>query len=153
MRWLGKIWRGEEALWKVFWPLLVLFPLGVNYFAIVLPLRLYGHVFVTYSYFWLFMTIFNTWLAVPLWRCAANTRWRVWTRLVRVSVLLIIGQNIYFVATGGLADLSWEQRAFETCRKIQFIRAHDIHVDPQQYIATHPVQEQRCRDSLTSIFR
>ena len=154
MQWFRDAWQGKVKLWKMFSLLLMnLLPLSLYYLAIVLPLQLYGHVFVTYSYFLAIWTLFNIWLVVPLWRCAANTRWRGWTRLVRVLVLILVGQILVFIVAGGFGDLSGQKRAMEVCRQIQIDRARDKHLDAQQYITTHMTEELRCRFSISSVLR
>jgi hypothetical protein len=153
MLWLRNAWHGEVKLWKVFWLLSGLAPLSVYYLLFALPLQLYGNVIVTLSHFLAAWALFNIWLVVPLWRCAANTSWRVWTQLARINVLILVGHILYFIGAGGFDDLSGQQRAVELCRHIQLDQAKDKHLDVQQYVTTHATEELRCRESITSWLR
>jgi hypothetical protein len=74
-------WRGEQPLWKVFWLYGVAFSssmiavYAIAFFAERVALRqvlLLG--FVPYT----------AWLLISIWRCADNTRERLWSMLARL---------------------------------------------------------------------
>lgn len=153
MRWLRIVWPGNEKLWKVFLLGGVIVPLGGWYVLMSLPMKLSGHGLMRLSYFMVLLTILNSWLVVPLWRCAANTNWWVWTRLARMFTLLLVGQILYFIWDGGFEDLSFHKRAAVLCRQILIVQVGSKHADVAQYVASHSSEEQLCRDNLADALR
>jgi hypothetical protein len=153
MCWFKRAWRGEERLWKVFWLYSVLGPIVAYLALIVVPLETKNIVIVSYSYFFALLAVFNSMLVVPLWRCAANTSWWLWTRLARIEVLLLIVQILVFVFSGGVSDLSGRERASEACRVILEDQAREKHVDISQYVSDHHQEEATCIQNISAVFR
>jgi hypothetical protein len=150
---LKGVWRGKEKLWKVFWLYTVVLPLASYLIFIALPLKLYGTPIVTYSYFFVGWSLFNSLLLVPMWRCAANTRWWVWTRLARINVLIIAAQICLFIGSGGLSDLSGQNRATSACRTILMDQAREKQLDPGTYLSQHHTNETICIHNLMNVLR
>lgn len=93
MGWLGRAWRGEERLWRVFWIYGVLFGIILNVINHIAGMFLGASVAVPYL---VIGVIHSIWLVVALWRCAFNAEWRIWGYVIRILnvmclVFLILG--------------------------------------------------------------
>jgi hypothetical protein len=90
--------QGRTPLWKVVWVYGFAVSLAYAAVGLVLPLENTG-VSWTYTLGGLLITLYQL---IGLWRCAFNSRSRVWGVLVRISVvasLLLIPVGIYLFAT------------------------------------------------------
>jgi type VI protein secretion system component VasK len=153
MNWLKRAWRGEERLWKVFWLYSLFAPLLAYLLLIVFPLQVYGTLLITYSYFFVGWTLFNCWVVVPLWRCADNTGWWLWTRLARINVLVIVVQICVFIWSGGFTDLSGQNRASATCGAILEDQAREQHLNAEKYRVQHHPEEMVCIRNVMNVLR
>lgn len=103
---IGKSWRGEQSLARVFWGCCVGFPIAfllvLALFDRVLPKSLAPFVDTAAVLFLLF------WILVSIWRCAKNSK-PVWKVLARVSVGIVA----YTVVIGflyGIYNISFPLR-------------------------------------------
>jgi hypothetical protein len=90
--------QGRTPLWKVVWVYGFAVSLAYAGVGLVLPLENTG-VSWTYTLVGLLITLYQL---IGLWRCAFNSRSRMWGVLVRISVvasLLLIPVGIYLFAT------------------------------------------------------
>ena len=79
-------WQGTAKLWKVFW--LYNFLLGsALLYATDYSAKLGAVVEVT---IYLVVLVWIIWVAVALWRCAFNAKWRIWGYLARGVVILTV---------------------------------------------------------------
>lgn len=89
----ARSWRGEEALWKVFWigglgleiPGLIVAAMGTT---LKVPL-IWWYVAV------LLKLLAQSWWIVAVWRCSQNTSSRIWFWLSRVLALLATIRTTY----------------------------------------------------------
>ncbi len=93
MRFIGKAWRGEERLWKVFWIYYVLGSIAANLIGVALGigvlflLKTQGKpdIFAATNVGIGVGTIYSIWILVALWRCSQNA---TLGSLVRAWVIL-----------------------------------------------------------------
>ena len=75
--WIGRAWRGEERIRRVFW----LYDIAVFCFLIVLVAVVFSisdeEIEATATAY-LFYTPYRVWLLLSEWRCAFNCNWRGW---------------------------------------------------------------------------
>ena len=92
MCWVKKSWNGEERLWKVFW--LYFFLFGAIYGVLTFIIgQFYCLPFIPV----VFVLMLSLWSMVSIWRCAFNSRNRVWAYLARIWVCFLI--FIYILVT------------------------------------------------------
>jgi hypothetical protein len=153
MDWFRRAWRGEVRLWKIFWLATGVVPLFSFYLLMVWPQRFYHTQIVRFSYYAAAWMVFSCWSLVPLWRCAPNTKWWVWTRLTRMFVVIVAGQILYFAWAGGFTDLSYEKRASVECRRISLIYAQKLKMPAEEYLRTNTQRELECRHIVAEALR
>lgn len=148
-----RAWRGKVRLWKIFWLVAVVVPIVSFNLLIGGPLRFYHVQLVRYSYYAAAWMLFNCWSLVPVWRCAANTNWWVWTRLARMSVVILAVQILYYAFTNDLTDLSYEKRATADCRRLFIKYARTLKIPLDEYLHANAEREIQCRHSVAGALR
>ena len=97
MNWIDRTYSGQSPLWKVFW---------FGYVAPLLPLTIAIGIlketaaripsFASFAFF-LVIFLYQAWLAVSMWRCAPNVRYRAFFWLGRI-VATITGLGLFAAA-------------------------------------------------------
>lgn len=104
-------WLGEARLWKVFWILGVVLPVGVGLLAAVFVLSvILAPVAIV---LWIALFIYTILWWRMMWRCSFNVNWRGWGYVGRVLVVLSVlytAKSIYDIATdeGALLEMLGE---------------------------------------------
>jgi len=160
MGWIGRAWRGEERLWKVYWiygwVVGVVFNIISNVIENKIGTILLGVVAIIYL----------IWLLVAEWRCAFNADWKFWSYVVRVLVIicvigfiLAIGLAIVGLFVGGPLPAhsdapvvaaptgekpSWDSYYLDGCKQTMTDYAKQNNIDPEQYISQNQAWLQEC---------
>ena len=93
---MRKAWRGEERLWKTYWLYNVLGVLSIGF--VLKSLQAYGiqreqnnqsSIGLSIFIFLLAISFFPylIWALTSLWKCAFNTRWKIWGYFARAFVV------------------------------------------------------------------
>lgn len=97
---IGRAWRGEEKLWKVFWLYGVVG--GIVLQTLITVLAGVGGMFLAIPGL-ILMLAFAVWNIVSVWRCAWNAKAKVWGYIVRVlCVLSGLSYVSTLLAVGGM---------------------------------------------------
>ena len=87
MNWIDRAYTGQERLWKVFW---------LGFCAPLLPFTIALGIFKETSErlpswatltFFLATCLYQTWLAIAMWRCAPNVKHRTFYFLARLFAI------------------------------------------------------------------
>jgi hypothetical protein len=90
-----RAWRGEAPLWKVFWGYGVAVSSGI---AVVYALAIYSGHLGLQQVLLLVSAAYSTWILVSVWRCANNTRERLFGLFARLLTVAWAG-NVIMVLT------------------------------------------------------
>ncbi len=86
-----RAWHGEEPLWKMFWVY------GVITSATIVVLYVVafddGHMALRQILLPCF-AVYTTWILVSMWRCANNTKEKLWGTLARFLTVVWAGNTI-----------------------------------------------------------
>jgi len=90
MSFIGRSWRGEERLWKVFWLYGFLLGICIQIVFAVLSIAL-AHASPSLAGFGsipigIFSLVYYIWLYISMWRCAFNADWTIFSYIVRLFV-------------------------------------------------------------------
>ena len=97
MNWIDRTYSGQSPLWKVFW---------FGWVAPLLPLTGAVGIFnetvertPSWAHFAFFLAVFlyQAWLAVSMWRCAPNVKYRAFFWLARIFAV-VIGLGLFAAA-------------------------------------------------------
>lgn len=99
MSFIGRSWKGEEPLWKVFWLYGVLLGIVVNILVEIIKDMQLGQ-WVTLGALGFRYLVYGIWLIVSQWRCAFNANWSIWGYIIRT--LLFIGVCSYIFVMGSI---------------------------------------------------
>ena len=143
---LGRAWRGEEDLWRVYWlygllyPVLLLLCIQVLTSSTIAGMN--GSVL-----FNILMGLFCFWMCVSLWRCAWNCNWRFWGYWARISsvayafnVLNAAIAAVLIVLTGSSVHMagSSDKKGFKECYTRLESEAKTAGMSVKDYTKTHP---------------
>ncbi len=90
-----RAWRGAEKLWIVFWGWLILFQLSDWVLHHFLPFYPPGHFLATLALKCLYVIAYSIFIFTSLWRCARNTKLKLWFYLTRLFVLVVAAIMLY----------------------------------------------------------
>lgn len=98
MNFIKKAWKGEEKLWKVFLPPLVIIFLVP---ALLNPIK---HIYISTIFQYviaLLLVSYIAWYIVSLWRCAFNTKHKLCGYLARIFsaylIIVVLVLTFYFL--------------------------------------------------------
>jgi hypothetical protein len=93
MGFMERGWNGDEKCWKVIWVYGVLFIFLAKLCAVAICL-VFPVDYVTVNYHGLFLTllrsVYTLWLFVSVWRCAADSDWKITTFFVRFLLIFFL---------------------------------------------------------------
>lgn len=86
-----RAWHGEEPLWKVFWVYGV--ATSVTIVALYVVAFYDGRMALRQVLLPCF-AVYTTWILVSVWRCASNSKEKLWGTLSRFSTVVWAGNTI-----------------------------------------------------------
>jgi len=89
---LHSSWQGNSSLWPVFWPFFIL----VNAILYYIDYRVMNVTYTIASWKTVhgMLLLPIVWWAVSVWRCSANTRYKIWSSAARTITLYLFLEYI-----------------------------------------------------------
>ena len=136
-------WLGKEKLWKVFWLIGWVFPLVLSVLLAFLEKAFANTVMAIIVS--IFMIAYSIYSLIAVWKCARNTKNKIWFYLARFYVILaplliVLGLLLGAVLVG--QDLIHAAR----CRKanVDYVNAINAGADPNVYLQQHSQDFSTC---------